>query len=193
LAQRREAQACDSFVQLAVNENYLIQLNIGRMSRADYPITTAIRALRENGVEFKPHFYTYEEHGGTKASAAALNVSEHLVVKTIVMQTDQHKPLIVLMHGDREVSTKQLARLLGVKKVEPCDEPAAHRHTGYVFGGMSPFGTRHPITVCVERTIFDLPKIYINGGKRGFLVEIKPSDLRSVLSITEVSIGISPS
>lgn len=156
-------------------------------------MTTAVRALREKGIEFEPHSYTYEEHGGTKASAAALNVPEHLVVKTLVMETDEHKPLIVLMPGDREVSTKQLARLLGVKKVEPCDEPTAHRHTGYVFGGMSPFGTRHPISVCVERSIFNLPKIYINGGKRGFLVEIKPSDLRSVLSITEVEIGISPS
>jgi len=112
------------------------------MPKPEYPVTPAIRVLREKGVAFKPHQYAYEEHGGTRLSSAALNVAEHQVVKTIVMQTDERKPLLVLMHGDREVSTKQLARVIGVKKVEPCDEATAQKHTGYVFGGTSPFGTR---------------------------------------------------
>jgi Cys-tRNA(Pro) deacylase len=162
------------------------------MSKADYPITPAIRVLREKGIEFKPHLYVYEEHGGTSHSAAALGVSEHQVVKTIVMQTDEREPLLVLMHGDREVSTKQLARFLGVKRVEPCDEATATRHTGYLFGGTSPFGTRHPLPVYVEKTVFDLPNIYINGGKRGFLVEIGPSDLRRAFRVTEVEVAIAP-
>ena len=149
--------------------------------------------MRKKGVAFKPHLYTYEEHGGTRLSAEALNVREHQVIKTIVMQTDERKPLLVLMHGDREVSTKELARVIGVKKVEPSDEATAQRHTGYLFGGTSPFGTRHPLPIYVEKSIFDLPQIYINGGKRGFLVEMAPADLRTVLSITEVEIGISPS
>jgi Cys-tRNA(Pro) deacylase len=162
------------------------------MSKADYPITPAIRVLREKGIEFKPHLYVYEEHGGTSHSSVALGVPEHQVVKTIVMQTDEREPLLVLMHGDREVSTKQLARFLGVKRVEPCDEATATRHTGYLFGGTSPFGTRHPLPVYVEKTVFDLPNIYINGGKRGFLVEIAPSDLRRAFRVTEVEVAIAP-
>jgi len=156
-------------------------------------MTTAIRVLREMKIEFRPHLYTYEEHGGTKLSASALNVTEHQVVKTLVMETEERKPLLVLMHGDLEVSTKQLARLLGVKKVEPCDEATANRHTGYVFGGTSPFGTRHPLPVYVERSVLALPHIYINGGKRGFLVEINPADLRKALSLTEVDVAITTS
>jgi len=163
------------------------------MSKADCPVTAAVRVLREKGIAFEPHFYTYEEHGGTRHSATALNVAEHEVVKTLVMKTDGNEPLIVLMHGDRDVSTKQLARLLGVKTVEPCDEATAQRHTGYVFGGMSPFGTRRPIPVYVQKSIFELPQIYINGGKRGFLVEIDPGALRTVLELVEVDVAISPS
>jgi Cys-tRNA(Pro) deacylase len=162
------------------------------MPKPEYPVTPAIRVLREKGVAFKPHQYAYEEHGGTRLSAVALDVAEHQVVKTIVMQTDERKPLLVLMHGDREVSTKQLARVIGVKKVEPCDEATAQKHTGYVCGGTSPFGTRHGVPVYVERTIFDLPQIYINGGKRGFLVEIAPTVLRAVLAVKEVEVAISP-
>jgi Cys-tRNA(Pro) deacylase len=162
------------------------------MARTEFPMTTAIRALREKKIEFLPHLYTYEEHGGTKLSADALGVPEHEVVKTLVMETDEKKPLLVLMHGDREVSTKQLARLLGVKKVEPCDAPTAQRHTGYVFGGTSPFGTRQPLPVYVERSIFDLPRIFINGGKRGFLVEVDPVSLKKAVDITEVDVAISP-
>jgi len=161
------------------------------MGKPDYPVTTAVRLLREVKVEFLPHLYVYEEKGGTSHSAVALGVSEHDVVKTIVMETDEGKPLIVLMHGDREVSTKQLARVLNVKRVEPCDESTATRHTGYVFGGTSPFGTRHPLPVYVERSIFDLRRLFINGGKRGFLVEINPADLRKALPVIEVDVATS--
>jgi Cys-tRNA(Pro) deacylase len=148
--------------------------------------------LRERKIDFYPHLYTYEEHGGTKLSSSALNVPEHEVVKTLMMQTDEKKPLIVLMHGDREVSTKQLARLMDAKRVEPCDETTAQRHTGYQFGGTSPFGTRHPLPVYVERSIFALPRIFINGGKRGFLVEIDPADLKKAFEVSEVDVAISP-
>ncbi|HTY37171.1 MAG TPA: Cys-tRNA(Pro) deacylase [Bacteroidota bacterium] len=163
------------------------------MSKPEYPITTAIRLLREKKIEFVPYFYTYEEHGGTTVSAGALGIPEHEVVKTLVMQTDEKKPLIVLMHGDREVSTKQLARVLGVRRIDPCDEPTAQRHTGYQFGGTSPFGTRHSLPICVERTILELPRIFINGGKRGFLVEISPEDLRKAFDIRVVEVAVIPS
>src|SRR5919206_1469593 len=155
----------------------------------DYPITPAVRLLREKGVAFEPHLYDYVERGGTRRSAEELGVDEHAVVKTLVMETDARKPLVVLMHGDREVSTKQLARTLNVKSVQPCDPAAAQKHTGYLVGGTSPFGTRLRLPVYVERTIFALPRIYINGGKRGFLVEIAPHVLRELLPVEEVSVG----
>lgn len=158
--------------------------------REDYPITTAVRELREKSVAFVPHLYNYVEHGGTRISAEALGVPEHIVIKTIVMETDEKKPLLVLMHGDLEVSTKQLARALGVKYVELCTADIAQRHTGYQFGGTSPFGTRKRMPVYAEKTVFDLSKIYINGGKRGFLVEIDPIELKRVLQIAEVEVGI---
>jgi Cys-tRNA(Pro) deacylase len=160
------------------------------MNSPDFPVTTAIRFLREKKIDFVPCLYEYEEHGGTKRSAEALGVPEHNVVKTLVMQTNERKPLIVLMHGDREVSTKQLARIMGVKSVEPCDAATAQRHTGYQFGGTSPFGTRTALPVYVERSIFTLDRIYINGGKRGFLVCIPPSQLRALPSIEEVDVAI---
>jgi Cys-tRNA(Pro) deacylase len=156
----------------------------------DYPVTPAVRALRERGVSFEPHLYDYEERGGTRHSSEALGVDEHAVVKTLVMETDARRPLIVLMHGDREVSTRQLARRLGVKAVRPCDPQAAQKHTGYMIGGTSPFGTRTRLPVYAERTIFELPVIYINGGKRGFLVSIEPWVLREVLAAEEVEVGI---
>jgi Cys-tRNA(Pro) deacylase len=162
------------------------------MAKPEYPVTTAVRVLREKKIDFHPHLYVYEEHGGTNLSALALNVPEHEVVKTLVMQTEEKKPLLVLMHGDREVSTKQLARVTGAKRVEPCDEATALRHTGYQFGGTSPFGTRHPLPVYAERTIFALSRIFINGGKRGFLVEIDPADLKKAFEVTEVEVAISP-
>jgi Cys-tRNA(Pro) deacylase len=149
-----------------------------------------VRLLREKKVEFEPHLYDYAEHGGTLHSAESLGVDEHSVVKTLVMETDAKRPLIVLMHGDREVSTKNLARRLGVKSVHPCDFAQAQKHTGYLVGGTSPFGTRTRLPVYVVRTIFDLPKIYINGGKRGFLVSIEPEVLRDVLKVEEVEVAI---
>jgi len=156
----------------------------------DYPVTPAVRLLREKKVEFEPHLYNYEERGGTRHSADALGVDEHAVVKTLVMETEGRKPLVVLMHGDREVSTKNLARAIGAKSVQPCDPQTAQRHTGYMVGGTSPMGTRAKLPVYVERTIFALPEIYINGGKRGFLVSINPQDLRALLPVEEVEVAI---
>ncbi|HEX8635657.1 MAG TPA: Cys-tRNA(Pro) deacylase [Pyrinomonadaceae bacterium] len=156
----------------------------------DYPVTPAVRLLRERKVEFEPHLYTYEERGGTRHSADALGVDEHAVVKTLVMETEARKPLIILMHGDREVSTKNLARSIGAKSVQPCDPAKAQKHTGYLVGGTSPLGTRARLPVYVERTIFALPKIYLNGGKRGFLVGIEPNVLRELLSAEEVEVAI---
>jgi Cys-tRNA(Pro) deacylase len=155
----------------------------------DYPVTTAVRFLRERKVEFTPHLYEYVEKGGTGESARQLGVDEHAVIKTLVFETSEKKPLIVLMHGDREVSTKNLARHLGVKSVEPATVDKASKVTGYQFGGTSPFGTRMKFPVYAERTIFDLDRIYINGGKRGFLVEIDPAVLRT-LDVGEVEVGI---
>jgi Cys-tRNA(Pro) deacylase len=156
----------------------------------DYPVTPAVRLLREKKIEFAPHLYTYEERGGTRHSAESLGVDEHAVVKTLVMETEARKPLVVLMHGDREVSTKNLARAIGAKSVQPCDPQTAQKHTGYPVGGTSPLGTRTRLPVYAERTIFELPKIYINGGKRGFLVEIEPNVLREILSAEEVEVAI---
>ncbi len=160
---------------------------------AEYPVTTAVRSLREKKIDFKPHLYEYEEHGGTHLSAVTLGVPEHEVVKTLVFESDSRKPFLVLMHGDREVSTKELARTIGVKRVVPGSEQAATRATGYVFGGTSPFGTRTAMPVYVEKSIFDLKRIYINGGKRGFLVEVDPGVLKTVLGVTEVEVAIIPS
>lgn len=155
----------------------------------DYPVTPAVRFLREKKIEFVPHLYEYVEKGGTGESARQLGVDEHAVVKTLVFETNEKKPLIVLMHGDREVSTKNLARHLGVKSVEPATSDKASKVTGYQFGGTSPFGTRIKLPIYAERTIFELDRIYINGGKRGFLVEIDPS-LLGVLGVEEVEVGI---
>jgi Cys-tRNA(Pro) deacylase len=160
------------------------------MDKASYPVTPAVRLLREKGIEFEPHLYRYVERGGTGRSAAELGVDEHAVIKTLVMETDAHQQLMVLMHGDREVSTKELARSLGVRSVSPCEPAVAQKHTGYQVGGTSPFGTRKPFAIYAEKTIFDLPVIYINGGKRGFLVCINPADLRRVLKISEVNVAI---
>ena len=161
-------------------------------TKTDCPVTSAVRFLREKRISFVPHVYPYEEHGGTHHAAASLQVPEHAVIKTLVFETDLKRPLLVLMHGDREVSTRQLARILGVKRVTPCEVTGAQKHTGYTVGGISPFGTRIAIPVYVETTVFSLPRIYINGGKRGFLVEIDPADLRSSLPTTDVEVGILP-
>lgn len=156
----------------------------------DFPVTSAVRFLRENKVEFAPRLYDYVEKGGTQESAKHLGVNEHAVVKTLIFETNEKKPLIVLMHGDRQVSTKNLARHIGVKSVEPASPDQASKHTGYLVGGTSPFGTRITMPVYAEKTIFDLREIYINGGKRGFLVEIDPAVLKKVLRVEEVEVGI---
>lgn len=156
----------------------------------DYPVTPAVRLLRDRKIAFTPHLYDYQERGGTRHSALALGVDEHAVVKTLVMQTDAKKPLLILMHGDCEVSTKQLARVVAAKSVNPCDPAIAQKHTGYLIGGTSPFGTRTQLPVYAERTIFALPRIYINGGKRGFLVELEPRVLRDVLNAQEVEVAV---
>jgi Cys-tRNA(Pro) deacylase len=153
-------------------------------------MTQAVRTLKEHGVDFSLHLYKYEEKGGTTVAARELKVDEHPVVKTLVMEDDKGVPLLMLMHGDRSVSTKALARALGVKRVTPCDPQSAHKHTGYFVGGISPFGTRRPLNVCVEATIMDLPKIYINAGKKGLLAEMSPKDLAKVLNATLVNAAI---
>jgi len=161
------------------------------MGRSEVPATNAVRVLREHNTPFIPHFYNYEEHGGTRHSAEALAVPEHIVVKTLVFITDRKNPCLVLIHGDREVSAKQLARVMNVKRVEPCDERTAHKFTGYLFGGTSPFGTRTRLPVYAEKTIFGLERIFINGGKRGFLVELHPEILRKLLHVVEVTVATS--
>lgn len=156
----------------------------------NYPITPAIRFLREKKVNFTPHVFEYVEKGGTRHSAEVLGVDEHAVVKTLVFETNEKKPLIVLQHGDLQVSTKTLARLINVKTVAPVAPEKAQKLTGYLVGGTSPFGVKTKMPIMVEKTIFDLPKIYINGGKRGFLVAIAPRVLKEVLMIEEVEVGI---
>lgn len=153
------------------------------------PETPATQFLHKHRIAYSNHLYAYEEHGGTKVSSRELNVAEHAVVKTLVMEDDAKKPLIVLMHGDRKVSTKELARQLGVKKVAPCTPEDAHRHTGYLVGGCSPFGTKKPLPVCLEKSILDLPLIYINGGQRGYLVGVHPHDILRVLHPKIVECG----
>ncbi len=147
----------------------------------DYPITQAIRVLREYKVSFSAHVYDYVERGGTEHSAASLGVDEHCVIKTIVLEDDQKQPLICLQHGDHEVSTKNLARSRGCKSIGPCSPDAANRHTGYMVGGTSPFGTRKTLPVYMQQSIAELPMIYINGGKRGFLVGMTPGEVQRVL------------
>ena len=155
-----------------------------------YPVTRAVRLLRTEKIDFIPHLYPYEEHGGTRQAASVLKVPEHEVIKTLVMEVDIRRQLLVLMHGDREVSTKRLARELGVKRVSPCDSMSAEKYTGYMVGGISPFGTRKSFPVCVESSIMMLDRIFINGGKQGFMVEIDPCDLEKVLPIKKVNAAV---
>jgi Cys-tRNA(Pro) deacylase len=151
------------------------------MSKDRFPVTAAVRVLREHGVAFTHHPYDYEERGGTAVSARELGVPEHQVIKTLVMEDDAKRPLVALMHGDREVSTRNLARLIGVKTVSPCAPAVADRHSGYQVGGTSPFGTRRAMPVYVHATIAGLPYVYVNGGRRGYLVGMAPADLIRVL------------
>jgi Cys-tRNA(Pro) deacylase len=160
------------------------------MTREKTPVTPAVRLLRSAKVPFTDHLYAYEEKGGTGVSARELGVLEHTVVKTLVMEDDGGNPLVVLMHGDRQVSTKALARVVGAKTVAPCSPETAQRHTGYQVGGTSPFGVRKSMPVFMEETILDLPRIYINGGKRGYLVGIDPKDVAAILHPTLVRVAI---
>lgn len=159
---------------------------------AKAPVTPAIRVLRAAGVSFKEHLYEYVEKGGTAATSAELGVPEHEVVKTLVFEDDAGRAFIVLMHGDRSVSTKDLARQLGVKRTAPCTPEKAQRMSGYMVGGTSPFGTRTPLPVYVERSILQLPRIFINGGHRGFILEMGIQDLCRVLETTPVDVAIMP-
>ena len=158
------------------------------MSKA--PSTNATRLLREHGVAYTEHLYRYEERGGTRVSARELGVDEHCVIKTLVMEDDAKHPLVVLMHGDREVSTKSLARVLGARTVSPCKPEVADRHSGYQVGGTSPFGTRKAMPVYVERSILALARVYINGGSRGFLVGIAPEVITQLLGATPVDVAV---
>jgi Cys-tRNA(Pro) deacylase len=148
--------------------------------------TPATQFLRRHGVAFGEHPYDYVEHGGTAESARQLGVDEHQVVKTLVMEDEHAKPLIVLMHGDRTVSTKNLARQIGAKRVEPCKPEVANRHSGYLIGGTSPFGTRKAMPVYVESSILELEQVWLNGGRRGFLVSIAPTVLTALLEAKPV-------
>jgi Cys-tRNA(Pro) deacylase len=161
------------------------------MGKEKTPVTPAVRQLRADKVDFGDHPYTYEEKGGTSVSARELGVDEHCVIKTLVMEDDHKNPLVVLMHGDMQVSTKELARLIGVKLVTPCSPETAQRHSGYLVGGTSPFGMRRQMTVYMEESIAGLDRIYINGGKRGYLVSMTPKELIRVLKPVSVKVGIS--
>ena len=152
--------------------------------------TPAIHFLKQHRVSFTEHEYRYEERGGTAASSRELGVDEHSVIKTLVMEDERKQPLIVLMHGDREVSTKNLARQIGARTVTPCAPDVAQKHTGYLVGGTSPFGTRKSLPVYLERSIANLDHIYINGGRRGFLVSMAPGDLVRVLSPMPVDVAV---
>lgn len=158
------------------------------MSDAKPIMTTAIRELMDHKVQFTSHFYKYEEKGGTAKSSQELGVEEHIVIKTLIMETETKSPIIVLMHGDCQVSTKNLARIMNVKTVSPCEPAIANKHSGFVVGGTSPFGTKKKMPVYIQKTILDLEKIYINGGKQGYLVSMNPQEIKRVLKPIEVDI-----
>lgn len=160
------------------------------MAKDKSPVTPAIRVLRASGITFTDHLYTYEEKGGTAVSARELGVDEHCVIKTLIMEDDTRQPFVVLMHGDRQVSTRELARQMGARSVTPCTPETAQKHTGYLVGGTSPFGTRRSMPVYLEETILDLSAIYLNGGKRGYLVGIDPRELVRLLKPVLVRVAI---
>ncbi|MBA4396065.1 MAG: Cys-tRNA(Pro) deacylase [Syntrophus sp. (in: bacteria)] len=160
------------------------------MSRDKIPVTTALLALKKHQAAFILRPYKYEDRGGTRVSARELGVDEHEVIKTLVMEDEQKTPLIILMHGDREVSTKTLARILGVKTVNPCDPKTVEKQTGYKVGGTSPFGTKKTLPLYMEETIADLPRILINAGARGLLAEMSPSELIRLLQPVPVKCGV---
>ena len=160
------------------------------MAKDKAPVTPAIRFLRTERVSFSDHLYNYEEKGCTAVSARELGVDEYCVVKTLIMEDDRKQPLIVLMHGNRQVSTKELARLIGARTVVPCSPDTANRHSGYLVGGTSPFGIRRPMPVYMEKSIAALQKIYLNGGKRGYLIGIDPREVVRILHPVLVTVAI---
>lgn len=160
------------------------------MAKEKTPVTPAVRMLRAAKAAFTEHLYAYEERGGAAVSARELGVAEHAVIKTLIMEDESRAPLVVLMHGDRQVSTKELARLIDVKSVTPCLPEIALKHSGYLVGGTSPFGTRRAMPVYMEESILDLPLIYLNGGKRGFLVGMDPHEVARILKPTLVQVAI---
>ena len=160
------------------------------MSKEKFPTTPAVLVLRAQDADFTLHHYPYEERGGTKTAAAKLMVDEHRIIKTLIMEDESARPLIILMHGDKEVSTKSLARAIGVKAVSPCHPATAEKHTGYKVGGTSPFGTRRALPVYMEQTIADLPEIFINAGARGMLARMPASEVVRILKPVTVSVAI---
>jgi Cys-tRNA(Pro) deacylase len=160
------------------------------MKKDDFPVTPAVRVLREKGIRFTGHTYPFVEHGGTHHVAECLHIPEHRVIKTLIMVDDGKRPLVVLMHGDREVSTRRLARQLGLRHVSQASEREAQRLTGYLVGGISPMGTRTRLPVYAQASIFDLDHIFINGGRRGFMVQMDPADLERVLPVKRVDVSI---
>jgi Cys-tRNA(Pro) deacylase len=162
------------------------------MKKPSHSETPATQFLKKNGVAYTEHFYDYVDKGGTALSSEALGVPEHAVVKTLMMEDESHAPLVVLMHGDRKVSTKNLARQAGRKRVEPCQPEVAQRHSGYQVGGTSPFGTRKAMPVFIERSILGLERVWINGGRRGFLVCVAPAEIVRTLKPLEVEVALEP-
>ncbi len=160
------------------------------MAKIKIPVTAATRLFKQKKISYQPHLYSYEDKGGTAVSARELGVDEHAVIKTLIMEDEQKNPLVVLMHGDLEVSTKELARTIGVKTISPCSPDSAFKHTGYQVGGTSPFATRKTLPVYMEESIADLETIYINGGKRGFLVSLTPQVIIDQLKPDLVKVGI---
>lgn len=152
-----------------------------KKTRKKLPVTPAVRVLRDHAVKYVENVFTYEPHGGTALCAKALDVDEYMIIKTLIFEDDNRRPLVVLMHGDKQVSTRQLARSLNVKSVTPCTPQTATKHSGYQVGGTSPFGMRRSMPVYMQVSILELPYIYINGGRRGFLVKMASSDLQRVL------------
>lgn len=161
-----------------------------RTAQSGAPRTAATRFLEAQGVAFVAHRYRCEDRGGTRVAARELGVDEHAVIKTLVMEDEDRRPCVVLMHGDREVATGKLARAIGCKRVAPCTPEVATRHSGYLVGGTSPFGTRKPMRACMERSILDLPRIFVNGGSRGFLLELAPEEVNRVLKPTLVEAAV---
>ena len=160
------------------------------MPKNRFPVTPAIRALKDSGINYTLHLYKYEEKGGTKFAADELNVDEHQVIKTLVMENGRREPVVVLMHGDKQVSTKALARVLKVKTIRPCEPEVAHRHTGYFVGGISPLGPKKQLKMYYETSIMDLPYVYINAGRKGLLARISPEELVKMIGAIPVNVAI---